>query len=75
MDIILYDKLCYNKFMTDSERFLKIYANLPVNLRNEIIVVLPDVGPMTWNVAYLEISNDTKLSKKILEKLSNFKII
>ena len=61
--------------MTDSERFLKIYANLPVNLRNEIIVVLPDVGPMTWNVAYLEISNDTKLSKKILEKLSNFKII
>ncbi|PJE62920.1 hypothetical protein COU88_02350 [Candidatus Roizmanbacteria bacterium CG10_big_fil_rev_8_21_14_0_10_39_6] len=61
--------------MTDSERFLKIYANLPVNLRNEIIVVLPDVGPMTWNIAYLEISNDTKLSKKILEKLSNFKII
>lgn len=61
--------------MTDKERFLKIYANLPVNLRNEIIAVLPDVGPMTWNVAYLEISNDTELGKKILEKLSNFKII
>jgi len=61
--------------MTDKERFLKIYVNLPVNLRNEIIAVLPDVGPMTWNVAYLEISNDTQLGKKILEKLSNFKII
>ncbi|PIU37191.1 hypothetical protein COS77_01510 [Candidatus Roizmanbacteria bacterium CG06_land_8_20_14_3_00_34_14] len=61
--------------MANKERFLKIYANLPVNLRNEIIAVLPDVGPITWNVAYLEISNDTKLGKKILEKLSNFKII
>lgn len=61
--------------MTDKGRFLKIYANLPVNLRNEIIAVLPDVGPITWNVAYLEISNDTELGKKILEKLSNFKII
>ena len=62
-------------FMANKERFLKIYANLPVNLRSEIIAVLPDVGPITWNVAYLEISNDTKLGKKILEKLSNFKII
>jgi len=61
--------------MADKERFMKIYANLPVNLRNEIIAVLPDVGPITWNVAYLEISNDTELAKKILEKLSNFKII
>jgi len=61
--------------MTYKERFLKIYANLPVNLRNEIIAVLPDVGPITWNVAYLEISNDTELGKKILEKLSILKII
>lgn len=61
--------------MKNKESFMKIYANLPVNLRNEIIAVLPDVGPITWNVAYLEISSDTELGKKILEKLSNFKII
>lgn len=61
--------------MKNKEQFMKIYANLPVNLRNEIIAVLPNVGPVTWNVAYLEISNDTELGKKILEKLSNFKII
>ncbi len=61
--------------MADKERFLKIYANLPVNLRSEIIAVLPDVGPITWNVAYLEISNDTELAKKITKKLSHFKII
>jgi len=61
--------------MANKERFLRIYANLPVNLRNEIILVLPNVGSITWNVAYLEISNDTKLGKEILEKLSNLKII
>ncbi len=61
--------------MVNKEQFMKIYANLPVNLRNEIIAVLPDVGPITWNVTYLEISNDTELGKKILEKLSSLKII
>lgn len=61
--------------MKNKEKFLKIYANLPVNLRNEIIVVLPAIGPLTWNVAYLEISNDTELGKQILEKLDKLKII
>ena len=61
--------------MPEKERFFKIYATLPVNLRNEIIAVLPAVGPITWNVAYLEISGETKLGKEILEKLSALKII
>lgn len=55
--------------------FLKVYANLPINLRDEIILVLPDKGPVSWNVAYLEIQNDTGLGKLILEKLRNLKII
>ena len=53
----------------DSAKFYKIYSNLPVNLRNEIIVVLPGNGPITWNVAYLEINSNTELGNKILEKL------
>jgi len=61
--------------MANKERFLKIYANLPINLRNEIILVLSNAGPITWNVAYLEISNNTKLGKEILEKLTKLKII
>lgn len=61
--------------MSYKERFLKIYANLPVNLRSEIIAVVPDVGPLTWNVAYLEIESGTGLGKTILEKLSILKII
>lgn len=57
------------------ERFLKIYADLPINLRGEIILVLLGKGPITWNIAYLEVKGDTNLSKEILEKLAALNII
>ena len=57
------------------ERFLKIYAGLPINLREEIILVLPDIGPITWNIAYLEIKHGTQLSELILKKLDQLGII
>lgn len=58
------------------ERFLKIYANLPINVREEIIhVVLPEKRPITWNVVYLEVKNNTSLGKDILKKLEELKII
>ncbi len=58
------------------ERFLKIYANLPINVREEIIyVVLPEKRPITWNVAYLEVRNNTSLGEDILKKLEELKII
>lgn len=60
--------------MEEQGKFLKIYANLPINLRGEIILVLPN-GPITWNVAYLEINNNTKLGGEILKKLVELKII
>ncbi|MBU3979548.1 hypothetical protein KJ980_01705 [Patescibacteria group bacterium] len=56
-------------------RFIKTFSNLPLNVRNEIIYVFSDKGPVTWNVAYLEISNDTLLGKEILEKLDSLDII
>lgn len=59
----------------NKERFFKIYANLPINLREEIVLVLPQKGPITWNVAYLEINSDTELGKEILQKLIDLKII
>ncbi len=61
--------------MENKDSFLKVYANLPINLRNEVILVLPDKGPITWNVAFLEISNETELGKMILKKLMELKII
>lgn len=57
------------------EKFFKVYANLPLNLRSEIILVLPDRGPITWNVAYVEINNDTALGRDILDKLIELKIV
>ena len=56
------------------ERFMKVYSNIPINLRKEIILVIDD-QPITWNVAYLEIKNDTPLGKKILQKLLELEII
>jgi hypothetical protein len=57
------------------EKFFRVYANLPVGLRGQIVIVLPDVGPMTWNAAYIEINNGTKLGDVIVEKLIELKII
>lgn len=51
------------------EEFLKRYANIPINLREEIVLVLKDKGPITWNVAYLEISHGTELGNEILKRL------
>lgn len=56
------------------ERFLEIYANIPLNLRREIILVL-EKEPITWNVVYVEVFNNTEKSMKILQKLRELKII
>jgi len=55
-------------------RFLKVYANIPINLRKEIILVIDD-EPITWNAAYVEIKNKTELGKKILLKLIELNFI
>lgn len=60
--------------MGAKERFLKIYSNLPLELRKEIILVL-DKEPITWNVAFVEISNNTEKSSIILKKLESLGII
>lgn len=65
--------LTYSDFMS-LERFMKAYSNIPINLRKEIILVIND-QPISWNVAYLEIKNDTPLGKKIIQKLLELEII
>jgi len=56
------------------ERFLRAYANLPLNARKEIILVLEE-GPITWEVAYLEVKNNTPKGEIILVKLDELKLI
>lgn len=55
-------------------RFLKIYANLPLSAREEIVVVVDD-EPLTWNAAKIEVENDSPKAKQILEVLIKLKII
>lgn len=56
------------------EKFHKVYNNLPLNIRDEVILVLNN-EPITWKVARLEIDNDTKLSSTILNKLQALGVI
>lgn len=56
-------------------QFLKIYSKLTFNARREIILVLEDSGPITWNVACLEIKCNTKIGNTVLKKLSDLKFI
>jgi len=57
------------------EKFIKIYSNLPLGIRQEIILVLEDGSPITWNAAFIEVETKTPLSEEILEKLEKLKII
>lgn len=69
------EKRCILKSKMDSKtKFLKIYANLPLAMREEIIVVIGD-EPLTWNAAKLEIEQETIKSKEMLKILEGLKII
>ncbi len=60
------------------EKFLAIYANTPLSVRDTTVLVIEDGGikkPLSWNVAYLEVKSDTPLSKQILENLKELEII
>lgn len=55
-------------------KFLQIYANLPLNQRNEIVIVI-DSEPLTWHAVNIEVQNNTPKSIEILQKLVNLEII
>jgi len=55
-------------------RFLKIYANLPLVVREDIVVVINN-EPLSWNAAKIEIEQDTPKGKEILDVLTTLKIL
>lgn len=57
------------------EKFFRVYANLPIGLRDQVVITVPDAGPMSWNAVYIEVNNGTKLGDTIIEKLIGLKII
>ncbi|MCL5090489.1 MAG: hypothetical protein M1514_00590 [Patescibacteria group bacterium] len=60
--------------MTPKDKFYKVYTNLPLNLRDEVVIVI-DKEPISWKVAKLEVDGETELGKKILQKLEALKVI
>ena len=54
-------------------KFLRVYANIPDNLRDDILIVI-EKKSYTWNTAYIEINNDSELGKKILKALEKRKL-
>ena len=55
-------------------RFMKIYANLPLEERKQVVVVLND-EPISWAVAHNEIEHNTAKGKELLKKLKELNII
>ena len=60
--------------MDKKTQFLKIYANLPLGMRDEIVVVVGS-EPLTWNAARLEIEQNTPKSEEIIKILTDLKIL
>lgn len=60
--------------LKDKDKFLRAYSNMPLGVRSEIILVI-DNRPITWNVAFIEIDNDTKMGERILNKLIDLGLI
>jgi len=60
--------------MEGKNRFLKVYSNLSMDLRKEIICLINDI-PITWNVAFEEIEKETELGEKILKKIIDLELI
>ena len=56
-------------------QFNKIYANIPLGLRDEIVVVLENNEPLSWNAAKIEIDNDTDKVDEILDKLARLSLL
>lgn len=55
-------------------KFLKVYANLPLGTREEIVIVI-DGEPLSWKAAQLEVEQNTKKGKEILENLNKLQIL
>lgn len=58
----------------DYSRFHQVYANIPMKIREQIVVVIDD-KPLSWNAAFVEIDQQTKLGAEIYNKLVEMDII
>ena len=62
------------EFLKQKAKFLKIFANIPLNLRDEIIAVVEDQS-ISWLVAYTEIKQDTDKANQIIDQLKKIGVL
>lgn len=55
-------------------KFLKVYSNLPLGVREEVVIVV-EGEPLSWKAANLEIELNTEKGKYILEQLNKLGIL
>ncbi|HLC46519.1 MAG TPA: hypothetical protein VJI75_02135 [Candidatus Nanoarchaeia archaeon] len=60
--------------LKNAYRFFKAYSNLPLEERKNPIMVIDD-DPISWNLAYEEINNETKNGEEILKNLIDLEIV
>ena len=56
------------------DRFLKVYSNLPEDVRKEVIIVMHE-KPYSWDSVFVEVNADTELSKAMITKLAKMELI
>lgn len=54
---------------------MRVFANVPENMRGDEVISVVDDKPFTWNTAMIEIKNDSELGKKILKMMGKAGII
>lgn len=57
-----------------SADFMKVYSNLPLNVRDDIVLVLHE-EPVSWRVAYFEIKNNSEKAVEVLENMKKLELI
>jgi len=58
----------------ESYRFHRMYANLPINLRSEIVAVV-DGEPMTFRVIHRELGANTDVGYEALDSMLSMDLI
>jgi len=62
------------EYYMSKDRFFKVYSNLPEDVRREVVIFINE-KPYTWDVVFIEISNDTELGHRMLKRLTEMELI
>jgi len=68
------NKMTDKKEHPESYRFYRMYGNLPIPFRKEIVAVVDD-EPMSFAVIKLELDNKTEMGNRALQNMIDMELI